>query len=292
MARAALASLLPHRAQAAPEVVLRSGAVRASRVDVSAYAHVCGFRVSDALPITYPHVLGFPLAMRLMTRRDFPFRPAGLVHVRNVIRQHRTLALDEPLDLAVWAEGPYEHAKGRTVELTTETRSGGELVWLERSTYLRRDRATATPSNPSPPSIKEEAGTVRALDARNFLDRPVQEAPWIAGAVEFARWSVPADQGRRYARVSDDYNPIHLSGLTARMFGFRSAVAHGMWTKARALAELQDRLPDSFEVGVDFVAPLPLPATVELRAAADAQRFEVVLVDDGARPHLIGVVAV
>ncbi len=239
----------------------------------------------DALPVTYPHVLGFPFAMRLITRRDFPLRPAGLVHVRNVIRQHRTLALDEPLDVAVWAEGPFENPKGRIVELVTEARSGGELVWLERSTYLRRN--TRRPNSQARPELIMEKDTIDSASGGGLVH---DQQGRSAAVDEVARWSVPADQGRRYARVSGDYSPIHLSGATARLFGFRSVIAHGMWTMARALAELQDRLPDKYEVAIDFVAPLPLPSAVELRATADAQHFEVVPADGGGRPHLIGVV--
>lgn len=36
-----------------------------------------------------------------------------------------------------------------------------------------------------------------------------------------------------YADVSGDHNPIHTSPMLARMFGFRGAIAHGMFTLAR-----------------------------------------------------------
>ena len=45
------------------------------------YNRVCGFRLTGTLPVTYPHVLAFPLAMRLMSGSDFPFPVVGLVHV-------------------------------------------------------------------------------------------------------------------------------------------------------------------------------------------------------------------
>ena len=57
--------------------------------------------------------------------------------------------------------------------------------------------------------------------------------------------------------------PARMHPLTARLFGFRSAIAHGMWTKARCLAALQPRLPDAFTVEVAFKKPILLPAAVE-----------------------------
>src|SRR5207253_10898170 len=77
-----------------------------------------------------------------------------------------------------------------------------------------------------------------------------------------AIWRVPASTGRRYAAVSGDVNPIHLNPLAARLFGFRRAIAHGMWLKARCVAALEGRLPDALTAIVEFKSPLLLPSTV------------------------------
>ena len=63
--------------------------VTVDRAHLAGYDRVCGFRLGDALPATYPHVLAFPLAMRLMTAPEFPFPLLGLVHVANRITVHR-----------------------------------------------------------------------------------------------------------------------------------------------------------------------------------------------------------
>ena len=93
-----------------------------------------------------------------------------------------------------------------------------------------------------------------------------------------AVWRVPADIGRRYADVSGDHNPIHLHPLTARLFGFRRAIAHGMWSMARCLAFYEGRLPAAYTVDVRFKLPILLPATVALirrRRAVRAARHAV-----------------
>lgn len=40
---------------------------------------------------------------------------------------------------------------------------------------------------------------------------------------------------KAYAKVSGDYNPIHLNGLMARLFGFKAPIVHGMDMAARLL---------------------------------------------------------
>ena len=72
----------------------------------------------------------------------------------------------------------------------------------------------------------------------------------------------PRDIGRRYGAVSGDRNPIHLHGWSAKLFGMPRPIAHGMWVKARCLAELESTLPDAFTVDVRFKLPLFLPAQV------------------------------
>ncbi len=203
---------------------------------LAAYNQVCGFRLSDVLPATYPHILAFPLQMALMTERDFPFPLLGMVHVANAITQRRPLRLDESFTLLVSAENLRPHEKGRQFDVVTEILVDDSPVWTDVSTYLRRGGGS------------EERG------ARGQLSPPAPSAIW----------QVPADIGRRYAEVSGDRNPIHLHPLTAKAFGFPSAIAHGMWTKAHALAAFEGRLPDAFTVDVRFKQPVLLPAKAAL----------------------------
>jgi acyl dehydratase len=252
------------RAADVPEeaLVLRDAGVEDARL--ARYARVCGFTLRPTLPPTYPHMLAFPLHLQLMTDPSFPFPAIGLVHIYNRITQHRPIRSSEPLSLRVWAEPIAPHPRGRQVSIRTEARVGEELVWEEVSTNLRRGR-----------------GDESAL------------APEVAsseGLPRTATWKLKGDLGRRYAAVSGDYNPIHVHPLSARLFGFPSAIAHGMWTKARCLAALEPTLPAAYTVEVAFKRPIVLPATVgfhERREEGGAVRFGVRGVGKD-EPHLDG----
>jgi acyl dehydratase len=99
---------------------------------------------------------------------------------------------------------------------------------------------------------------------------------------------VPEDIGRRYGAVSGDRNPIHLHGWSAKLFGMPRPIAHGMWLKARCLAELEPTLPDAFSVAVRFKLPLFLPAQVAFGRTDGA--FEVRDASSG-KPHLGGTLS-
>jgi hypothetical protein len=235
---------------ALPDTELERQGIHAERDRVADYARVCGFRLRDELPPTYPHVLAFPLHMKLITDGSFPFAPAGLVHIENRIEVRRQLRLGEELDLRV---RPADHPAEGAFTLVSEVRVEGELAWREESTMLRRG-----------------GGQV----PRRHHD--------FDGAF-VARWQLPDDLGRRYASVSGDRNPIHLHSLTAKAFGFPRAIAHGMWTKARCVAALEPSLPDAYEVDVEFRKPILLPARVEFERSAE--RFRV---RSGDKVHLSG----
>lgn len=230
--------------------------VRVDRTHLAAYDRVCGFRLHDELPVTYPHLLGFGLQMALMTADDFPFPLIGLVHVANTITRHRAIDADEPLVIRVHAANLRPHDRGTQFDVHTEALADGAPVWQETSTYLRRTSKGENQKAASHPVAKPTAV-----------------------------WRIPDDTGRRYADVSGDHNPIHLHRLTARLFGFRRAIAHGMWSLARCLAFYEGRLPAAYTVDCAFKLPILLPATVDLTATDDG----FALTDHRTgKPHLAG----
>ncbi len=221
---------------ALPQLTLVRHDVPVDRSHLIAYSRVCGFRVGRSLPLTYPHLLAFPLHMRLMTDTRFPFPVLGLVHVENTITAHRVLSPDENLQVGVRAEDLRAHPKGQAFDVVTDVHSGGELVWHETSTFLRRGRPTG--------SAADTGRTFEEVTASG------------------TEWKLSGDLGRRYAAASGDRNPIHLYRLAAKAFGFPRQIAHGMWSKARCLAALEGRLPDAVTVEVAFKKPILLPGRV------------------------------
>ena len=256
------------RGGALPDIRLARAGVTPDAGSLAGYARVCGFGLADTLPPTFPHVLAFPLQVALMSDRSFPLALAGLVHVRNRIDVLRPIGTGEALDLEVWAERFAAHRAGATVDLCASVSADGAEVWRGRSTYLARGAQAPGGAEPSDVEV------------------PVAALP--DGAI---RWPVPADTGRRYAKVSGDVNPIHLSGLTAKAFGFKRAIAHGMWVKARALAALEGRLPEAFGVDVGFRKPLFLPSTVTLATKAVDGGWDLAVRSAKAgTEHLVGTV--
>ena len=231
---------------------------------VAAYRKVCGFTDSPILPATYPHILAFGLQMQLLTDSNFPFPLLGLIHLNNRIRIHRPLGGVSELSISVHTQNLKPHPKGATFELVTSVEDSLGLLWEAESRMLCR-------------GVKLEG------DAEEHTE------PCPTQVHELTRWKAPADIGRRYARVSGDYNPIHLSALTAKLFGFPQAIAHGLWNKARTLAALSEHLPAAnIEIDVEFKKPVRLPGDVTLLASAAGSTGELWLKGAGDIEHMVG----
>lgn len=231
---------------------------------LAAYRKVCGFAENGLLPPTYPHVLAFALQMQLLTARDFPFPLLGLIHLSNRIRVLRPMGGVSQVQARVNVQNLQAHPKGAVFDLVTRIDDQLGPLWEAESQMLCKGVQ---------------------LDGA-LVEEPLQE---IQALTEVAHWTAPADIGRQYAKVSGDYNPIHLSGLSARLFGFPTAIAHGLWNKARTLAALDEHLPDAnVEIDVTFKKPVRLPSEVTLLASAAGSSGDLRLVGSGDLEHMVG----
>lgn len=216
---------------------------RINRKYVQRYAQVCGFdRSLTYLPISYPHLLAFPLHMELMLHPAFPLNAIGLVHVRNRIQQHRPIRLDEHLDIHCYLSACEPTSRGIEFTLHTNISSAGDILWQASSVMLARQPHVTAP-------IKRTPNTNPKGELRPFE--------------HIERWSLATDLGRRYARISGDSNPIHLFALSAKLFGFKRHIAHGMWSKARVAAALCPNAK-SATIDIAFKQPIFLPSKIEL----------------------------
>lgn len=183
------ASMLPFVAGAGgsiPDLTLTLNGIEVDRGRLAAYDRVCGFSFSDVLPVTYPHMLAFPLHPALMTDGSFPFQTIGLVHIATEITQHRPIRAGERLAQRVLGTSVVPHARGRQFTLRPRGvrrrrgRVGGEL---DEPAQGWRQRSGRGPWSPDPPTSELPAS---------------------------ATWRLPGNLGRRYGSVSGDLNPIHV----------------------------------------------------------------------------------
>lgn len=232
------------------------------------YEQVCGFIPQTSVPITWPHILAFPLQLKLLTDEQFPLPLLGLVHLRNSITQYRPIGTGERLDITVRLDGETRTDRGLEFDLVTECFSAGKKVWEETSTNLFRQSSGGDGKKPSgaKPELPHYPNTLTI--------------------------QAPENVGRRYGKVSGDLNLIHLHPLTAKAFGFPRAIAHGMWSQAHLLALLEQQpgwQKGPVTVRCNFKKPLFLPGSAQLNWQQRDNVWDYQLLNSkGDAPHLSG----
>ena len=239
--------------------------VQIEKKHLLAYQKLLGFEQNEQVPPTYLSMLGFPMILRLMTHADFPMKAMGQVHLSNEISVFKNFPMHQAITLTAGINNSRVTSRGVEWSVGLIAKADGELVWSSESTMLHRCKT----------------GVRR------------QGLPVIVRAGESQTWAIDGGMGRRYASVSGDYNPIHLSAISAKLFGFKKAIVHGMWSKARCLAVLKDQLPDSgYRVRANFHRPLFLPSNVLFYSEriADKTSFSI-FNQTGEQAHMDGCIS-
>ena len=228
------------------------------------YSRVCGFRSKSHLPAVFPHVMAFPLHIKLLTSPHFPLPLLGLVHYKNKIKVHRPLNINELFDINCTLTNSQSSNIGTQFDVLSTVSVGGVVVWEETSTYLHRSKEKRA----------KKDGVRKALPSYQNNET----------------WTLSSALGRQYAKVSGDFNLIHLFSASAKLFGFNRAIIHGMWSKTRCIAALSEEFGERpFSVDVAFKLPVFLPSTISFNWQRSNDVIEFQLLDKKlTKPHLKG----
>jgi MaoC like domain len=267
MLRAAAGALpLVPRGNQLPSRTVTVDELPIEHTNVAAYAAVTGLRYGNNVPLTYPFALTFPTVMSLVTGFDFPFAAMGAVHTENHITQYQPIAVTDTVGVRVHAENLREHRKGLLVDLVTDVSVGNDIAWHQVTTFLHQQR-TSLSDEPKPPQKQPK------LPPPNAVLR------------------ITPSRIRRYAVVGGDHNPIHTNPIAAKLFGFPTVIAHGMFSAAAVLANIEARLPDAVRYSVRFAKPVVLPATAGFYVDEGDDGWKLALRNIAkGYPHLTGVV--
>ncbi len=240
--------------------------------NISDYCRVCGFSpdAEGRIPISYFQTLFTGMLGKFVTDKTFPLNPLGLIHTFQSFELKRTVFSHETLDISCTLSGMTRTEKGIESQFTLKAKVNEQIVWKGVSIFLTKARIKKKP-------IKRRKDPVLLEKKETFF--------------------VPAGTGRRYAAVSRDYNPHHLYTVFAKLFGFKRAIVHGMWSLGRVLAGLDDTCDSHAPARVNafFKLPVFMPATLVLGTAFTRQQetgqlqagFQL-LDEEDKRPHLIG----
>lgn len=237
---------------------------RVAPAELARFNALSGLPEGEALPLLYPHTIGFPLHMAILTQPAFPVPIWRVLQVRNRIQQHRPLPRDATLDITVQVAGHRILEKGAEFDLHATVGDGAATAWESVNTFYVRGRFGAP--------------TAEAVPEAQKVSLP-----------ETASWRMPAGGGWRYGGLSGDFNPLHWWGGYARRHGFAEAFFHPQRVLGQCLARLPHDANPQLRLDAWIKGPVFYGASVSLRSksAVDGTRFAL-HVNEDERPAIVG----
>ncbi|WP_269520212.1 MaoC family dehydratase [Alteromonas sp. BMJM2] len=193
-------------------------------IDNKHYSKFCqevAWPVSEHVHPLYLQMLSLPLQMRCLLDKQSPFPLLGLIHCANAVEIFEHCNLSESIECRVRFSDVRPHSRGWEIDVLLEAFQSSKRVYKAVSSYLVKVKAVHVAPR----------GTQSKNAGRNAENTESKQRDFLSSL------SATADTGRRYAAISGDYNPIHLSTVSAKAFGFKNAIAHGMWTLSRVISQ-------------------------------------------------------
>ena len=242
------------------------------------YCEMVGWDAGWPLHPCYLQMLSLPLQLKCLTTPKSPFPVMGLVHMGNRIRLSSSYEIGVPVHLYASYTGVRQHHRGWEVDITVSGRQDRRRVYEATASYLVRINAA---------HVEPERNRQR-YNSEPFV---LPDGVAIYGDIE-----AKSGTGRRYAALSGDVNPIHLSRLSASVLGFRRAIAHGMWSLAASGSMIfkdhrQQVTSQTESVLLEnrFISPLMLPGKAQVYATpAGNERQFIVTNTSVSAAHLQG----
>ena len=236
----------------APIPIKFSREINYSKKKLTRFNNFVEWKNSEIAP-TFPYALSTPFQLAIVTHKNFPFAPFGLVHKKEVIEVISPLKegqwqMQAVVDSYRKVDGGYE------VDFITTLYINGELAWKSTSTAFKKYGSRSK-------KIK------RHKEQRIISD---------------IKWNIPNWHGLKYGLISLNIDPIHISNPTARLMGHKSAIMHGMWTVARGLSSYS-KLSYPCTITCKFISPIYLPSQVQY---LEHETGFTVFNQDGLRPHV------
>lgn len=235
---------------------------------LEAFKKMFGY-TSQYVPSTYWHTRFFGIRILLASDPKFPFPLPGMVHLTDTICQYHNILPTDVLWMECYLGDFLAHEKGTAFETITKLYREDVLVWEENTVNLYIGKSQMG---------EQEYNSY--------------EFPEIQASKETALF-IPTNMGRKYARISGDFNPIHISVLGAKLFGFKKSLMHGWFSLNKILTENSNLMLDRHELFVAFKKPLFLPGNVILKQQEGEKgiQFEVVNAKEGY-PNLKGEIRI
>lgn len=254
-----------------PPIQIYASQLNLSIAKLDKYLKLFDLPSSDFLPISYPFILTMPMQIQLFSHPSILINPLGFLHVSNHITLNKPIPKDSVMEAFCYIDSTQLAKKGIEITVKIVIKVNSEPSWECKSTYLKFSK-----------KYRDEAGNGKKLFSFESYDKYDEEHHWY----------VSRKDAFSYARVSGDYNLIHLSKIFARITGLPKPIIHGMFSIGKCLHYLKLNSPDKLHFYHIFKGPIPLNSNCILciKNLPHGKRFDL-FAENNPRPCIQGILS-
>ena len=192
---------------------------------------------------SYAFVLGYRFLGQLLLQANIPSKLAGLIHLSSQFTYVSEHDFSKDCDVEVTLTGFRQSSKG--------------ILYSFKTVLFQRGIKTLENTN----MVLDKSPHYKSNKAKS-------KGNWEQASYDvIAKLPVTIDTAWRYAKLSGDFNPIHLHKLSAKALGLPNALIHGMYNSHWSLAQLDTSMLKNWQsIKVGFNRPCYLPSNISLVA--------------------------
>ncbi len=225
----------------------------------------CGLAKESGVSILYPMTLLFPVFMRIMSHRKFPFKYVTMLQLRNHVIYHKQIGKNDTLNISSKIIAHRYVKKGVEIDTQSFIEVEGELHWENINTYFFPQRSKIE----YPPFDLKKLSILS--DYENELN-----------------WPCPPRSGWKWARISGDFNGIHYTKIYAKMMGFKSDFIHPHRLLTHILyntSKLNKPTPERLNISLKGPVFYDTNVNMKLKNTGNNTRFDLYC-SDNPRPSI------
>ncbi len=208
------------------------------------------FGFEGDIPVSYFYLLSQGVQTLLMIDKTFPLPIPGMVHIKTKVTQFSETSLHEALEIKSVVEIDNKEEGSLLPRFSEHFYQNGIKVVEIESIYLLK-RKTKKKSY-----TKRENKIIENKDS-NWLEES---------------WNIKRGESMKYAKLSGDFNPIHVSTIFAWLAGFKGKIIQGWYSASRTVAKIEKETGMPVKsIDIEFLRPLGIPnkSNLEFRLSSD-----------------------
>jgi len=200
------------------------------------------FDLREEFPLSYFYLLSQVAQVNQMLNKDFPLPIPGMIHLETQMTY-----LAEPME---------EEALQIVSDVIINNKEEGSLLPLFIESYFQKGVKIVEVKSRY---LVKRKSNKKKIKPETIEENETDETNWLA-----FKWFLKNNTGIKYARLSGDYNPIHISTPLAWLFGFKKKIIHGWYLLSRAVSEIEKEtnMPAK-SIEVNFLKAVNHPSKVD-----------------------------